>query len=174
MEAKLGKLPATLSAQSRRGTHNLFRIPPGKMVKTKTNVGGYGFDVLGEKAQLVVWDRVKPDPELLRTIDEGSVALLYPSADSQLVSTTTDYQNYIIIDGTWQQAQKIYNRSPYLKALPAVKIPVNKPSAYHLRRNQRAGCLCTAECAIELLKAKGFSVLADELQLTFLKRMAVQ
>ena len=131
-------------------------------------------DVLGEKAQLVVWDRVAPDPELLRTIDEGSVALLYPSADSQLVSATAGYKNYIIIDGTWQQAQKIYNRSPYLKALPAVKIPVNKPSAYHLRRNQRAGCLCTAECAIEILKVSGFSMLANDLQSMFLKRMAEQ
>ncbi len=90
------------------------------------------------------------------------------------ISATAGYKNYIIIDGTWQQAQKIYNRSPYLKALPAVKIPVNKPSAYHLRRNQRAGCLCTAECAIEILKVSGFSMLANDLQSMFLKRMAEQ
>ena len=129
-------------------------------------------DALEEKAQVVVWDRVTPDPELLRTIGEGSIALLYPSADSQLLSAESDYQSYIIIDGTWQEAQKIYNRSPYLQGLPALKIPANKASAYNLRRNQREGCLCTAECAIEILKARGFSMQANDLQSNFFRRIA--
>ncbi len=140
----------------------------------KTNTDSLVVDVLREQVRVVVWDRVAPDPELFRAIDKGSVALLYPAADSQLVSAASDYENYIIIDGTWQQAQKIYNKSPYLKALPAVKVSVNRPSAYHLRRNQRAGCLCTAECAIEILKVSGFSALANNLESTFLKRMAAQ
>jgi DTW domain-containing protein YfiP len=140
----------------------------------KTNTGSLVVDVLGEKAQVVAWDRVTPDPELLKSISEGSIALLYPSANSQFVSEVSDYRNYIIIDGTWQEAQKIYNRSPYLKGLPAVKIPENKPSAYNLRRNQREGGLCTAECAIEILKARGFSMLANELHSIFVRRMASQ
>lgn len=140
----------------------------------KTNTGSLVVDVLGEKAQVVVWDRVMPDPELLRRIDGGSIALLYPSSDSQPVTEVSGFESYIIIDGTWQEAQKIYNRSPYLKGLPAVKIPANNPSAYHLRRNQKEGCLCTAECSVEILKAGGFSVLANELQSAFLNHMASQ
>ena len=153
---------------------NIFLLTHHNERFKKTNTGSLVVDVLGEKAQVVIWDRVTPDPELLRTIGEGSIALLYPSADSQFVSDVSDYQNYIIIDGTWQQAQKIYNRSPYLKGLPAVKISANRPSAYHLRRNQREGCLCTAECAIEILKASGFSMLANDLQSTFLRHIASQ
>ncbi|MFQ3188854.1 MAG: DTW domain-containing protein YfiP [Gammaproteobacteria bacterium] len=151
---------------------NIFLLTHQRERFKKTNTGSLVVDALGEKAQVVIWDRVAPDPELLRAIDEGSVALLYPAANSLLVSEAMDYENYIIIDGTWQEAQKIYNRSPYLKGLPTVKIAVDRPSAYHLRRNQREGCLCTAECAIEILKAGGFSMLANDLQLIFLKHLA--
>ena len=151
---------------------NIFLLMHQREVSKKTNTGSLVADVLGEKAHVVIWERVAPNSELLRTIDEGSTALLYPSVDSQFVSEVSDYQNYIIIDGTWQEAQKIYNRSPYLKGLPTVKIPANKPSAYNLRRNQRAGCLCTAECAIEILRARNFSMLANDLQSVFLERIA--
>jgi DTW domain-containing protein YfiP len=136
-----------------------------------TNTGSLVAEVLGEKARIVVWDRVTPDPGLLRAIAESSIALLYPSVDSQLVSEVAHVENYIIIDGTWQEAQKIYNRSPYLKDLPAVNVLANEPSAYNLRRNQRQGGLCTAECAIEILSARGYSTLANDLQLIFLSRV---
>lgn len=151
---------------------NIFLLTHQRECFKKTNTGSMVVDALEEKAQVVVWDRVTPDPELLRTIGEGSIALLYPSADSQLLSAESDYQSYIIIDGTWQEAQKIYNRSPYLQGLPALKIPANKASAYNLRRNQREGCLCTAECAIEILKARGFSMQANDLQSNFFRRIA--
>lgn len=152
----------------------IFLLTHQRERSKKTNTGSLVVDVLGEKAQVVLWDRVTPDPELLRAIGEGSIALLYPSADSQFVSEGSNFESYIIIDGTWQEAQKIYNQSPYLKGLPAVKLSVNKASAYNLRRNQREGCLCTAECAIEILKIRGFSMLATDLQSNFLKRMALQ
>ncbi|MFT7688710.1 MAG: DTW domain-containing protein YfiP [Candidatus Azotimanducaceae bacterium] len=153
---------------------NIFLLTHQRELNKKTNTGSLVVDVLGEKAHLVIWDRVMPDPVLLRTIAEGSVALLYPSTDSQCVSEVSDYQNYIIIDGTWQEAQKIYNRSPYLKGLPTIEISANKPSAYNLRRNQREGCLCTAECAIEILKSRDFSIMASELQTMFSQHIVSQ
>jgi DTW domain-containing protein YfiP len=153
---------------------NIFLLTHQRERFKKTNTGSLVVDVLGGNARVVVWDRVAPDPELLKIIGEGSVALLYPSDDSQFVSEASDYENYIIIDGTWQEAQKIYNRSSYLKGLSAVKILPNRPSAYSLRRNQREGCLCTAECAIEILKARGFSMMADDLQTAFLTYVASQ
>jgi DTW domain-containing protein YfiP len=140
----------------------------------KTNTGSLAAEVLGEKARIVVWDRVTPDPELVRTIGEGSIALLYPSDDSQRVSAASHYENYIIIDGTWQEAQKIYNRSPYLQDLPAVNVLANAPSAYNLRRNQKEGGLCTAECVVEILNARGYSTLANNLQRVFFSRLVAR
>ena len=140
----------------------------------KTNTGSLVADILSEQARIVVWDRVKPDAELLKHVSEDSIALLYPSDDSLMATEAEDYKHYIIIDGTWQEARKIYNQSPYLKNIPTVKISTTKTSAYHLRRNQREGGLCTAECAIELLNTKGFSSLAEELHSVFLERIATK
>jgi DTW domain-containing protein YfiP len=153
---------------------NIFLLTHQRELNKKTNTGSLVVDVLGEKAHLVVWDRVIPDPVLLKNISEGSIALLYPSIASQSVSEVPDYQNYIIIDGTWQEAQKIYNRSPYLKGSPTIEILTNKPSAYNLRRNQREGCLCTAECAIEILKSRDFSMMANDLQTMFAQHLVSQ
>lgn len=74
------------------------------------------------------------------------------------------YDSYIVIDGTWQEAQKIYNKSPYLKSLPTLKIETDQKSVYTLRRNQKQNALCTAEIVIEVLKNEACSDLADELQ----------
>lgn len=153
---------------------NIFLLTHQRERLKNTNTGSLVVDVLAEKARVVVWDRVMPDPELLDVIAEDSIALLYPSAESQVVAETTNYQNYIIIDGTWQEAQKIYNRSPYLKGLPAVRVSSDKASAYNLRRNQKKDGLCTAECAIEILKARGFSKQANDLQSAFLRHIASQ
>jgi len=84
---------------------NIILLTHQKELNKKTNTGSLVVDVMGEKARVVVWDRVNPNAELLRSIDEGSVALLYPSADSQFINQGPDYENYIIIDGTWQQAR---------------------------------------------------------------------
>jgi len=153
---------------------NIFLLTHQRERNKKTNTGSLVVDVLGENAHIVVWDRVLPDPLLLKYIDEGSIALLYPSIESKFVSQVSDYQSYIIIDGTWQEARKIYNRSPYLKGLPALKVSTNKPSVYNLRRNQRVDGLCTAECAIEILRARGFSMLANDLESNFLHHIAPQ
>jgi DTW domain-containing protein YfiP len=84
-----------------------------------------------------MWDRVTPDPELLANIERESVALLYPTQDSESLASNMHFDSIIILDGTWQQAQKMVNRSPYLKALTKIKITPEQPSIYTLRRNQK-------------------------------------
>jgi len=120
--------------------------------------------------QIIIWQRTQPDSSLLELINAGNTALLYPGGDDAHSSFTrlADFENFILIDSTWQEARKIYNRSPYLKLLPRMQLPVNQSSSYTLRRNQLAGGLCTAECAIELLKIKQLEELAIELEEAFL------
>jgi DTW domain-containing protein YfiP len=52
-----------------------------------------------------------------------------------------------VIDGTWQEAQKMLRQSPWLKAMPKVKIQASAGqtlvSQFQLRRNQQG--LCTME-----------------------------
>lgn len=160
----------------------LFLLTHERELAKKTNTGVLVANVLADKALVVIWQRHKPCDILCEHIKKGSTALLYPSEDSlryisqvhhrplrplPLSSPKLIYQNYIIIDSTWQQARKIYNKSPYLKVLPKVRIMAHKPSAFNLRRNQLEQGLCTAECAIELLHICSETHLANELKGVF-------
>ena len=78
-----------------------------------------------------------------------------------------EYENVIIIDSTWQEAQKIFNQSDYLKAAAQFTLNVKNDSLYTLRANQPKGGLCTIECIIEVLKLKGRSNVAAELSAKF-------
>ena len=117
-----------------------------------TNTGRVVLEALGNAATRIVWRRATPEPELLRTIDAGGVVLVWPSANRGVVAPVRAPHTYVVIDGTWQQARKIYNRSPYLHALPTIALQPVEPSVYTLRRNQIVGGLCTAEAVACLLR----------------------
>lgn len=147
----------------------IFLLTHSREIVKKNNTGALVVTVLGDQAKVIVWERKNPNTELLTGIQEGSMALLYPSENSIDIGgdINIEYENYIVIDGTWQEARKIYNQSSYLHGLPTVAIAATKPSAYTLRRNQKANGLCTAECVIELCKCQGYTYFANELQLVF-------
>ncbi len=115
-------------------------------------------------SRIIMWQRKQPDVELLRLIEQGGVALVYPGEGSIELALSEPYDNYILIDSTWQQARKIFNHSPYLHGLPRISINPAEMSQYTLRRNQIEGGLCTAECAIELMRTRGLESEAIELE----------
>ena len=142
----------------------LFLLTHAKELHRKTNTGSLAVELLGENVQVVLWERTKPNEELLACIKEGNIALVYPHEESEMLTETSSYEAYIIIDSTWQEAQKIYNRTPYLHDLPCVKIQTDKPSSFLLRRNQKEHGLCTAEIVAELLKSDSQLELAEALE----------
>ena len=62
---------------------------------------------------------------------------------------------FIILDGTWQQASRMFRLSPYLQQLPVLSLDPGHASDYTLRRPAQAGQLCTAEVVAELLRRYG-------------------
>ena len=72
-----------------------------------------------------------------------------------------------LLDATWQEAGKMFNKSPYLKNVPRTKIKPRQISQYQLRRNQPEGGLCTAECVVEILTAKNYIDIAERLGTEF-------
>tara|TARA_R110001599_G_scaffold109151_3_gene272639 strand:- start:1023 stop:1724 length:702 start_codon:yes stop_codon:yes gene_type:complete len=61
---------------------------------------------------------------------------------------------YILLDGTWREAKKMF-RSEYLQRLPVLGLQPNEPSEYSLREAAHLHQLCTAEVGIEVLKLQG-------------------
>ncbi len=88
-------------------------------------------------------------------MNRNDTVLLFNKGEGESIDDISQIENFIILDGTWQEAGKIYNKSPYLKEMRTFTLKSKNKSVYNLRRNQKDGGLCTAECVIELLKMKG-------------------
>ena len=74
---------------------------------------------------------------------------------------------FVLLDGTWTQARKIFNKSPYLQSLPQMSIQPAVPSAYTLRRQRCAQHLSTVEVAIALLEQSESSTTSSVLHAYF-------
>lgn len=144
----------------------IYLLTHKREIKRLTNTGNIAVKHAGEIIERILWERVRPDDHLVNLLENNNALLLYPAANEDNVNIN-DFDNLVIIDGTWQEAQKMYNQSPYLKVAPKTALSVSHQSIFQLRRNQREGGLCTIECVIELLRLKGRHQLADQLTIQF-------
>ncbi len=74
---------------------------------------------------------------------------------------------FIMLDGTWTEARKMFRKSPWLDAFPVMSLNVTSPSRYTLREAHGEGQHCTAEVAAALLEQAGDAAAADALQQHF-------
>lgn len=63
---------------------------------------------------------------------------------------------FVLLDGTWSEARKMFRKSPYLDAFPVLSLAPEQSSRYQLRRSHRGDHFCTSEVAALCL------ALADE------------
>jgi len=134
----------------------------------RSNTGQVVLDVLGDAAEQVGWDRAAPPERLLEQIAAGKVALIYPGPSDEVCGDLTGIDQFILIDGTWHEARKMYQRSPYLRDIRRFSLNVAEKSVYNLRKNQKQSGLCTAECVIEVLRRTGHHTEAELLRERFL------
>lgn len=120
-----------------------------------TNTGRLGLALLPEYVEKIMWSRIAPNEVLVTLLQSKRAALVYPSEEAKpLTQSCESFEYFVILDATWQQARKIYSQSSYLKSATKISIDTKGESDYQLRRNQKAGGLCTAECIGEILYAK--------------------
>jgi len=122
---------------------------------------------LEDDCEIIEWSRVFPDQAILN-LPPTNTLLIYPCEEEQntlSITSQLNVDNVIIIDGTWQQARKIYNRSPYLKQFRHYEIK-GLTSVYGKRRNQKNTGLCTAEVVIHILREHQHSA-AEQLSKQF-------
>ena len=102
------------------------------------------------------WDRVVPDPALLRLLTDPSYApiIVFPAENVskeriiERVNHVADKKPlYIFLDGTWREAKKMFNKSPYLDQLPVLSVTPSQLSEYRLRSAAHPHQLGTAEVA---------------------------
>ena len=140
-----------------------------KEFEKRSNTGRLVVDVLGDAAEQVRWDRLNPPPGLIREIEAGGVALIYPGSRDETDDDFTGIRQVVLIDGTWHEARKIHQRSPHLQNIRRISLDTGEKSVYNLRKNQKEFGLCTAECVIEVLRLSGNIAGAEQLQERFLE-----
>lgn len=62
---------------------------------------------------------------------------------------------FILLDGTWAEARKMFRKTPLLDALPVLHLQSDQVSAYRLRRSRRDDHFCTSEVAAQCLHLAG-------------------
>ena len=89
----------------------------------------------------------------------------YAGEDRQVLSAPPSGKPplFIMLDGTWTEARKMFRKSPYLDSLPVISVDLSRVSAYRLREAHADGQYCTAEVAIALLDLAGDTVAAGAL-----------
>jgi hypothetical protein len=99
---------------------------------------------------LVVFPGQFAQPE--RVVTELPATLL---ADAPEGSPPARRPLFVLLDGTWSEARKMFGKSPYLAALPVLSLEPAQAKRYQLRRSHTHNHLCTAEVAALCLALAG-------------------
>lgn len=116
-----------------------------------------------DSTEIFLWERTKKPEKLIEYIKDNrySTFLLFPAEDEESKKRKIEYLDtdkipaFIIIDGTWKEARKIFRKSDYLKELPIISLELNYRSEFNIRKGNAEGNLCTVETAIEVLRLNG-------------------
>ncbi len=142
-------------------THSIEHFKP-------TNTGRLIGDVL-TNTRVFTWYRTAPDETLAALLQDPRYApfVIFPDDQPdyaervvgleavQAVKQQSRIPVFIILDGTWRQARRMFRKSPYLDTLPVLPLRTERETRYRLRKPASKAHLCTAEVAIELLRQSG-------------------
>jgi len=112
------------------------------------------------------WARTEVDPALLALLSDPQWQpfVVFPSAFADAERVVNDVRGvqdkhevhevqqgrwkrplFILLDGTWDEARKMFRKSPYLDRFPVLSLHPDQLSRYQLRRSQSEAHFCTAE-----------------------------
>ncbi|CDH28187.1 conserved hypothetical protein [Xenorhabdus bovienii str. Jollieti] len=125
-----------------------------------SNTGKLIADILTD-THAFLWSRTEPDQRMLEVLRDPTRQpyLIFP--ESYATPPRTVYQQlpdnqkaplFIILDGTWPEARKMFRKSPYLDGIPLLSINNCAKMDYLLRIPSRKEQHCTAEVAAAALE----------------------
>lgn len=121
-----------------------------------TNTASLVLDIAAQHqlpVQQYSWHRT----EVLDWFNPEQAVLLYPSESSiawhvdldkpavAMPAAVQGKTSWVVVDATWQRAQKMLNQTPALQAASKLQLTSKQASVFKRRRNQRLGAFCTAE-----------------------------
>jgi hypothetical protein len=133
-----------------------------------SNTGWLVADVVADTAAFG-WSRTAVDPALLALLadPQWQPVLVFPGEFVEARRVVTELPIaaacqaagkrplFVLLDGTWSEARKMFRKSPYLDALPVLSLNSGHASVYRLRRAAHGHHFCTAEVAAQCLELAG-------------------
>jgi DTW domain-containing protein len=117
------------------------------------------------------WTRTAVDPALLilladpqwqplvvypgEFVDKARVVQTVPELPQSRTAAPGKRPLFILLDGTWAEAGKMFRKSPYLDGFPVLSLQPDQLSRYKLRRSKREDHFCTSEVAALCLELAG-------------------
>ena len=108
------------------------------------------------------WTRTEVDPALLALLadPQWQAYVVFPGefvAPERVVTELVNAKRplFVLLDGTWPEAGKMFRKSPYLDHLPVLSLQPEQLSTYRLRRSTHDEHLCTSEVAALCLALAG-------------------
>ncbi|CAH0533669.1 hypothetical protein VST7929_01540 [Vibrio stylophorae] len=141
-----------------------------------SNTGRLIADVIADTSGYI-WARNEPNEELLAKISDPQYQpfLVFPDEYAkpeqpvvhQVAVAAGKTPLFILIDGSWREARKIFSKSPYLHHLPMLSICPKTLSRYQMRVAAKENHLATAEVAAMVLELADCPHAADALNERF-------
>ena len=110
------------------------------------------------------WARTEVDPALLTLLadPQWQPYVVFPgefvAAERVVTAVRSEDEKrplFVLLDGTWSEARKMFRKSPYLDHLPVLSLQPERLSSYRLRRSKRDDHFCTSEVAALCLELAG-------------------
>ena len=141
-----------------------------------SNTGKLIADVVQE-TYAYLWSRTEPDQQMLELLNDPQWQPFvvfpgdYVQPPQQVVSKVEMIDGkrplFIMLDGSWREACKIFRRSPYLNRFPVLSIKADQLSKYIMRKASKDYQLATAEVAAVVLELFGELETAKHMELWF-------
>ena len=130
-----------------------------------TNTGWLVADVVPDTFAFE-WARTQVDPALLALLDDPrwQPVVVFPgdyATPGRLVHAVPASADpgrrplFILLDATWNEARKMFRKSPYLDRFPVLGLRPEQVSSYVLRHSRRDDHLCTSEVAALCMELAG-------------------
>lgn len=126
-----------------------------------TNTGRLIAELFPSQTHIFEWSRTEPPAGIEELISDPmrQVLLVFPCDNAisprtlSLPATQSQLRlTLILLDGTWKQARKMFNKTPWLAGLRSISPSYQAAAQYALRKAAHANCLSTAEAAILLME----------------------
>ena len=142
-----------------------------------TNSGRLIADLFPNNTQAYLWSRTEPQQDLLDQIksQQDNYTLLFPNTEtaqaqnrqqraefSEVIGNDKKH-TFIILDGSWKQASKMFHQSEWLKDIPHFEISSEAQRSFLVRHSHHKIQFATAEVTAMLLDSLGHNFASQKL-----------